>query len=135
LFAWVFDVGISGAVDLVTNASADGTELGPRFRADDHYVVWGEDGVALRWPPGVPTESGGDGIERARLETLLVILADRRQDLRQLETRDSGIAGDARSPLASVLAAAARGIRGEGIAPRTIRYRVEHLDFYLEPPS
>jgi hypothetical protein len=83
----------------------------------------------MTWPDDVPEDAG-------RAEQLLVVLADRHQDLRPLQTPAGARArGAADSPLDAVLDEVRTGVRdwtpsGEATP---LRYRVEHLEFFLEP--
>jgi hypothetical protein len=111
LFAWVFDVGVSGRSSLITNAAPSGTMLGPAGAEDDTLPVWGPEGEPLFWPDDVPTTPSPGGIGAARDETFVVILADRRSDLSSLASP-----GEVR-----------------GAASWPLRYRLEQVEFLLSP--
>lgn len=128
VFVWVFDIGVSGRSALLTNAAPSGTTLGPAGTEDDVLDVWGPAGVALFWPPDVPTTS-----ERA--ESFVVLVADRRADLSSLSSRPGATRGRPRSPLDAVVAEARTGTRE--VAPSDdgppLRYRLDAVEFFLTP--
>ena len=100
-YFWVFDIGISGGVDMITRGAPSGTLLGPRGAPDASREVFRTDGAVVRWPPVVPLRSaaGGD----VRPETLLIVLADRRQDLTELASPVAGVRGAPGSVLAAAM--------------------------------
>jgi len=137
LFLWVFDIGISGRTTLVTNGAPSGTALGPRDTPDDTKHVWGAGGSALSWPPDVPiTATAADA---ARPETLVIILADRRQDLSALVTPGGGERALAQTSLDTVLAEVRAGVRSVPAATSptvpTLRYRVETIELLVAAGS
>jgi hypothetical protein len=85
LYFFVFDLGVAGAISLVTAADPDGLRIEP----GQEHVVGERDnilrGSELVWPDGVPTDD-------PRPEALLVIVTAQRQDLSVL-TQDGLEAG------------------------------------------
>jgi len=136
IFAWVFDVGVSRRIALVTNAAPDGTLLAPAGSPGDAVTIWGAEGGALAWPADVPGPS--PATTGARLETLVVVLADRRQDLGPLESSTSSSRGAMRSALDAALEEVRAGARevppeDDAAEGRPLRYRVERRQLLLEP--
>ena len=137
LYFWLFDVGVSSRVTLVTNAGPEGTRLGPCGDLDDTRTVWGARGAPVSWPADVP--AGGGSAPAERPETFVVIIADRRQDLRPLEaSRDAAsFGGGPVSALDRALQVARRGVREvpteDGPDEQPLRYRVEQLSCYVVP--
>jgi Caspase domain len=125
-YFWLFDVGVSGRCTLITASS--GTLVGPMGTVDDRRTVWDADGEPLSWPADVPVLAGA-----ARPETFVVVLADRRSDLRGLAgvVRDDG---EPPSALDAVLAEVRAGVRAErGAGDDGLRYRLEEIAFLLSP--
>ncbi len=128
LYFWVFDVGTSSEIVLVTDASPSGRELAPAGEPDDRQTVGGSGGTALEWSLSAPRDGG-------RPETLVVIIADRPQDLSPLQSRDAARPQDL-SPLEARLAEAQTGVRSwpsESSSASSLRYRVDNYDLILEP--
>ena len=136
LFFWLFDVGVSLRVSLLTNAAPAGTRLGARGEVDDTRLVWGVEGAPVSWPGDVPVAPAGLPPERA--ETFIVVLADQPQDLSWFVTARAGERGarGPRSELELALDAVRIGIRempaAEGDSP-PLRYRVERISFFVVP--
>ena len=131
VFAWLFDVGVSNRTTLVTNDAPSGARLEPAGTAGDTRTIGGQDGTALEWPADVPDDAG-------RAELFLILLANKPQDLRPLETAIGTArraAGDPLSPLDALLEEARSGTREfpVQVAAAPVRYRVEQVDFFLEP--
>lgn len=127
LFFWLFDVGADSTIALVTDASPSGRLISPAGEPGDTATVGGSSGTALQWPASLP----GDG---GRLETFVVVVADRAQDLSSLQTRD---AVEAPTPLQAALEEAHTGIRNwsaesEPVPTAALRYKVETCDVILE---
>ncbi|MFH1265916.1 MAG: hypothetical protein ABIK89_09310 [Planctomycetota bacterium] len=90
-------------------------------------------GLPLYWPESVPPD-------RPREEDLTVIIADRQQDMRQLETPGFRGRGDQSRGGMSHLEKLLAQFRSGGLreappesGPADIRYRVEHIVFQLAP--
>jgi hypothetical protein len=128
VFGWLFDIGVSSRIALVTNESPSGFRLAYAGTPGDSRTVGGTDGLPLDWPPTIPTDG-------PRLETLVVILADRPQDLHALETGSARERGGASSPLDAILEEVRIGTREWGASQdgAPLRYRVERIDFLLDP--
>lgn len=129
LYFWVFDVGTSSEIALVTDASPSGRELSPAGEPGDRQTVGGPGGTALEWSPSAPRDG-------ERPETLVVIIADRPQDLSPLQSRDAARRRQDLSPLEAALAEAQTGVRSwpsESSSVSSLRYRVYNCDVILEP--
>jgi hypothetical protein len=132
LYFWLFDVGISNRTMLITNDAPSGARLEPAGTAGDTRTIGGSGGAALGWPADVPRDAG-------RSELFVLIVADRQQNLRPLETV-SGTTRELRpaaaSPLDALLEEARSGTREMPLevadAPQ-LRYRIEQVEFFLEP--
>jgi hypothetical protein len=128
LFMWIFDVGISGKVTLLTVAG-----LGQATQPGKSISIGENDGqlrgLRLSWAPDVAIEIG------ARRESIVVIAADHWADVTVFETpllRARGHGGP--SPLQTLLrtlgAGASREISSEG---GDQRFCVKRIDFDLYP--
>ena len=129
LYFWLFDVGTSSEIVLVTDASPSGRELAPAGEPGDRQTVGGPGGTALEWSSSAPRDGG-------RPETLVVIIADRPQDLSPLQSRDAARGPQELSPLEAALAEARTGVRSwpsESSSGSSLRYRVDNYDLILEP--
>jgi hypothetical protein len=132
VYAWLFDVGVASGTTLVTNDSPSGYRLAAAGSAGDGRTIGGPDGTVLAWPDGVPDDAG-------RPEVFVIVLADKPQDLRSLETvpetaRAKG--GKPRSALDALLEEARSGTRefpAQQQTAKALRYRVETVEFFLEP--
>jgi hypothetical protein len=131
VFVWLFDVGIAGRTSLVTRDAPAGFALAPKGSAGEARTVGGAKGRALEWHDEVPRDAG-------RSEVFLIVLADRQQNLRPLETPEATArrsAGMPASALDSLLEEVRSGTRDWGPeegAP-SVQYRVERIEFFLEP--
>ena len=131
LYFWLFDVGVSSRTTLVTNDAPSGARLEPAGAAGNTRTIGGSGGTPLDWPADVPRDAG-------RSELFVLIVADRQQNLRPLES--VGTTRELRtgpaSPLDALLEEARSGTREfapqDSDAPQ-IRYRVEQIEFFLEP--
>jgi hypothetical protein len=143
LFAWVFDIGVSGRSSQLTNAASSGTTLDPTGGEGDTLPVFDPAGNPLFWPDDVPTtpasatpaSAAGNG---ARTETFVILLADQRSDLSSLASPRPVARGDAASPLDVILDEVRTGTRTREIAPAQaaappLRYRLERVEFLLVP--
>ena len=105
LFAWIFDVGVSGRSSVLSKAARSGYALGAAGAEDDRFELWGAEGVALYWPPDVPT----DAEPAERPETFVVLVADRRADLSSLSPPAGAARGAPGSALEAMIAEARPG--------------------------
>jgi Caspase domain len=126
LFFFVFDLGVGGAVTLVTAADPSGLRVEPK---QEHVVGESSGGVLkgspLVWPAGVP-------VQDPRPETLLVIVTSTRQDLSALAHEGvHGLARGASSLQRAVDAAMGGGRRDWSTVDSQVRYAVVHLDYEL----
>jgi hypothetical protein len=137
VFAWVFDVGVSGRASLLTN-SASGVLLGAAGSADDTATILSASGRALEWPRDVPTGAAPGAHDSARHETFVVVLADRRGDLSSLAPPARTARGDApEGDLAALFgrrSITTREVAEEVAFAEPLRYRVEEVSFFLCPP-
>jgi caspase domain-containing protein len=128
LFFWLFDVGTDATIALVTDASPSGRPLAPAGEPGDTVTFGGSSGIALQWPGSLPRDGG-------RLETFVVIVADRAQDLSSLGTR---ITRQVPTPLQAALEEASTGVRNwpaesDAVPAAPLRYQVDTCDVVLEP--
>ncbi|HWZ72685.1 MAG TPA: caspase family protein [Casimicrobiaceae bacterium] len=131
VYIWVFDIGVSGRIALVTNQAPSGIRLGPRATPEDTRSIWGSEGAPLQWPADV----GAGPADMPRLETFVIIVADRRQDLGALITPPGYRRSTERSPLDIVLEEVESGRRevpGEmADGDAALRYCVTRVEFFL----
>ena len=135
-YFYLFDIGVTGRITLVTNWRPSGMAVGP----GENYTV-GQDemrqliGVPLFWPTGVP-------IDQPRPETLLVIATDIEQDLSALQqeaassvdSSRSGRGNSSRSQLGVLLdQIAIGGSRDAGEVARVDTFGTYPLNFLLYP--
>jgi hypothetical protein len=132
LYFWLFDVGVSNRTTLVTNDAPSGARLEAAGAAGDARTIGGNGGTTLDWPTDVPPDAG-------RSELFVLIVADRQQNLRPLESvgeRTRELRTGPVSTLDALLEEARSGTRefapADTDAPQ-IRYRVEQIEFFLEP--
>ncbi|MFL5980304.1 MAG: caspase family protein [Gaiellaceae bacterium] len=132
LYIWLFDVGVSSRTTLVTNDAPSGARLEPAGTAGDARTIGGSSGTALDWPADVPRDAG-------RSELFVLIVADKQQNLRPLEStgeKTRELRTGPVSALDALLDEARIGTRefapAAGDAPQ-IRYVVEQVEFFLEP--
>jgi hypothetical protein len=128
-FVSIFDIGLRGAVTLLTTSAPTGIALSP----GDTYELLRDPasgelhGITMYWPDGL--HRGG-----ARPETFLVIVTDRPQDLRALEQHETRRRVPHSSALQHLIDDLVTGRRDyRGPVPDRVRYRVERLDFLLHP--
>ncbi|WP_344951802.1 caspase family protein [Sphaerisporangium flaviroseum] len=133
LYFFLFDLGVSRAITLITSADPSGIGLD----RDEEWVVGGSpdgDGLVgqeLFWP-----ERFTGGVPRS--ESLIVIVTDRRQELRALE--QEGLQGRQRgdaSPLENLITQIADGGTRELRADQGsgVRYAVRQFEFLLHPQA
>lgn len=120
IYVSAFDVGVDGAVTLLTTSEPSGVELfaGGEYRFGEREPV-GLVGVRLSWPPALPAVV-------PRRESLVVIAADRPLDLRAFES----LGLQSLEPAAATVDGARTAVEA-----RAHRYAVRHLDFELRPPA
>lgn len=132
LYFWLFDVGVSNRTTLVTNDAPSGARLEPAGTAGDARTIGGSGGTALDWPADVPRDAG-------RSELFVLIVADKQQNLRPLESvgeKTRELRTGPVSTLDALLEEARSGTREfspEDTDAPQIRYRVEQVEFFLEP--
>lgn len=134
LYAWVFDVGVSGRTSFLLS-ERNGTMLGAAGSENEisENVCPGK---KMSWPADVPRSATNDGAVQGRLETFVVVVADQQCDLSDLADSAATTRGSASSALDAVLNEARIGTREatdvvEG-AP-ALRYRLDPIDFVLVP--
>jgi Caspase domain len=133
LFAWIFDVGVSGRSSLLTNAAPSGTLLGATGTEGDRLDVWGPVGESLFWPVDVPVAGAANA---ARWESMLVLTADRRGDLSSLASSHRAARGAVHSALDALILEARTGVRevpAAGPDESPLRYRLDAVRFLLHP--
>lgn len=130
-FASVFDIGLRGAITLLSTSEPSGLTLAP---GDVHELFLdppGRRGMEMFWPPDLPGPA-------ARPETFVTVVTDRRQDLSRLRQAGVSRAPDEspRSPLEQLVDAVSTGVVRHvrpRQAPATVRYRVARHDVFLHP--
>ena len=134
LYAWVFDVGVSGRTSFLLT-ERNGTMLGAAGTENEisENVCPGK---KMSWPADVPRSATSDGAVQGRPETFVVVVADQQCDLSDLADSAATARGAAGSALDAVLNEARIGTREatdvvEG-AP-ALRYRLDPIDFVLVP--
>ena len=131
----VFDVGLRGAITLLTTAEPAGIGIGP----GDSYELYrlpatnALAGVELYWPDDLPA-----GLPRP--ETFVSIVTDQPQDLTRLgqggvRTRGAARGGSPLQRLVEDLAVGVRDARPPGQPVHVVRYGIERFDFYLHAES
>ena len=131
----VFDVGLRGAITLLTTAEPAGIGIRP----GDGYELYrlpvtnALAGVELYWPADLPA-----GLPRP--ETFVSIVTDQPQDLTRLgqggvRARGAARSGSALQRLVEDLAVGMRDGRPPGQPVNTVRYQIERFDFYLHAES
>ncbi|WP_298983115.1 caspase family protein [Caldilinea sp.] len=128
LYAAIFDIGVRGAVTLLTAATPTGRKIAPGagYTLGERFGVL--EGLGpLTWPEEVPTTE-------ARRESILVILAEDWNDFQSFETPRDSTRGH-RTPLEALLASMRQGTTREIPASRPDggRYDVRVFDFNLSP--
>ncbi len=125
----VFDIGLAGAVTMLTTSEPSGITLLP----DARYVLgdlWSGGALPLQWPTGLPRGE-------PRVETLVTMVADRRVDgLRSLGQPGVRAVDASANTLEQLLAGLTSGRRD--LAPpgqAGVRWRVERFDFLLHPDA
>jgi len=124
---WLFDVGVSGRITLISNDIPSGRPLAPSGQPGDAHSWGGPQGIEMSWPRDVPADL-------PRPETFVVLAADRPADLRALETAGQ----DARSgeDLSGLLAEVREGVReAGGVLRDALRYTAQRVDFLLVPTA
>lgn len=136
LYAWVFDVGVSGRTSFLLS-ERNGTMLGSAGTESEisENVCPGK---KMSWPADVPRSTSDDGAVQGRPETFVVVVADQQCDLSDLADGAATSRGSPSSELDAILNEARIGTREatdvvEG-AP-ALRYRLDTIDFVLEPAA
>ena len=129
LYAWVFDVGVSGRAALADEHVAERCLARSGAAAPTITCRCGRaDGESLFWPRDVPPGS--------RDETFVVVLADRRGDLSSLASPATARGVHDARDVASLLeddGLTTREVAPAGDGDRPLRYRIEEVSFRLEP--
>lgn len=133
-YVTVLDVGLTGAITILTNAAPSGTTM-----ASGQEVIVGEDvagsvvGVELYWPEHLP--KGGP-----RPESLITIVANEPiaslPALEQGGVRTRSVTRAVRSGIDLLIedvASGTRDARPVAVATTSTRYRVHRLDFVVHP--
>lgn len=134
VWIFVYDIGVTSSVNLLTDDSPSGRALSP---GEEFVLGEGEagdlEGFGLAWPDGAP---GG----AVRPETLLVIVTSTPQDLSALEQPAVGRhpadldGAPGGSPLRQLLSQVTRGALRDVVKPSGssgVRYAVHLIDFQL----
>ena len=132
-FVGVVDVGVAGAVSILSDSEPDGVTLEPGEGYELGRDWFGAEGIELGWPDGLPTDV-------PRAESVVTIVADAKIDgLSRLQQRGVVARSAARGTgttlrrLVDDLATGRRdSVRPAGAAP-ALRYRVERFEFVLHP--
>jgi tetratricopeptide (TPR) repeat protein len=123
------DVGLSGALTVLTTAEPDGMTLDPGQLYELGRDWPGSAGIAVGWPSGLPQDG-------PRAESVVTIVADARIDGLRALAQDGVAQRGHRTSLGRLLTDLAAG-RRELILPdpasRPVRYRVRRFDFVLHP--
>lgn len=133
-YFYVFDVGISGALTLVSNADPSGIALDEgRDRVIGADAMGGLHGLELSWPEGIPDTD-------PRSETIVVVVTSQRQDLSIIQQAGVTVGaprGD-ESPLQSLV----RQLAGGGVRdlqPETsavgAQFAVQRIDLTMNPAN
>jgi Caspase domain len=129
-FASVFDVGLRGAITLLSTSEPAGLTLAPGDVHELYRGPAGLTGMELYWPDDLPRTA-------PRPESIVTVITDRRQDLTRLHQPGvSRAREESPSPLEQLVDAVATGTRdARPPSPReeTVRYRVARFDFVLNP--
>jgi hypothetical protein len=101
-------------------------------------ACWGGNGGTLGWPADVPIKVDPSVQTTERQESLIIVLANARQDLSNLETPTRGEPSKRElSELEEILAEVRTGVRETPTEVTTgrnaLRYRVERIEFLLGP--
>ena len=137
LYVSVFDIGLAGKITLLTrNLAPSGVEIQPDGAP---FTLGYRDGVGwkglgpITWPENVPKD------DRPRPESLVVVISDRPQDLRALESpgmaNPKGAEAE-RSELERRIDQIATGRTrdvGADSPPPEVRYAVEHISMLVDP--
>ncbi len=130
-FVSVFDIGLRGAITHLSTSEPSGLTLAPGDVYDLGRTSAGAlTGIEVFWPDNLP-RSG------PRPESIVVLIMDRRQDLRVLS--QTGVTRSAGQPLSELerltdaLSSGLRDARPLVAGPQPVRYRVTRLDILLHP--
>lgn len=137
LYFTVFDIGVSGAISMVTSSDPSGVRVKPGgeyvvgrgFHDTDGAIA----GTPLAWPSGVPAYG-------PLPETIITIVSSRRQDLSALEQSRLGLGAQGVLPRRSSLQRVAAQLYtsatrewGANVDATGLRYTVHRIDFMLVP--
>jgi hypothetical protein len=127
VWVWLFDVGVSGRVGLITNDAPSGRRLESARSVGDAFTVGAPRGLMISWPADVPPDG-------PRTESLVLVTADAPMDLSVLATGDDSAAARAIG-LPDLLAEARTGERPTGAREggAGARYTVTRFDLDLTP--
>lgn len=127
VWAWLFDVGVSGRVGLITNDAPSGRRLESARSVGDAFTVGAPNGLTISWPADVPPDG-------PRTESLVLVAANAPMDLSVLATADDSAAARAMG-LPGLLAEARTGERPAGAREggAGARYTVVRFDLVLTP--
>jgi hypothetical protein len=133
VYVSIVDIGISGRIALLWPATPSGRLLAPgrALTLGGNEIAHVLKGVPLSWPAGLTPE-------RARTETVLVVVTSEPQSLLALEQPEivqRGSRGPA-SRLRNLIDQLATGRRrdAEEDRPDGVRYDIHAIDFDMEPP-
>jgi hypothetical protein len=132
-YASVFDIGMAGAITLLSTAEPSGLTLAPGEDYELYRTPAGLTGIELYWPDGLPR--GGP-----RPESVVTIVTDKRQDLTRLHqpgvsTTTRGDDVSALEQLVDAVTDGTRDARPPAPSANVVRYRVERMDFMLHPEA
>ncbi|MFI9248917.1 caspase family protein [Streptomyces sp. NPDC053069] len=134
-FVSVFDIGLRGAISLLTTSERSGVGVGPGecYELYRHPRTHELAGITLFWPDGLPEGSPRPG-------TFLAVVTNRPQDLSRLAQEGVKHTPEARdSSLQRLLGDLLDGVRdGRGPAwadgqNQLVRFQVERFEAYLHP--
>jgi Caspase domain len=127
-FASVLDVGLSGALTVLTTSEPEGVSLAP----GEGYVLGGPSGFPAGWPAGLPAGSPRTG-------TLVTIIADAKIEGLSRLAQPGVLARSPRVPATTLgrliddVAVGRRDFAPPAVDPVPVRYRVVQLDYVLHP--
>ncbi|GAA1061433.1 caspase family protein [Agromyces bracchium] len=130
VYVGLFDIDLASRVVMLSQGEPSGWRIEP----GETKVAGGDDGAELSWDPTIPDDE-------ERLETLVVIAANKPQEFTLLETpKDAQTRrGAPLSELESLLAEAATGTRNWSAGVPTSgpppRYSADTIDFFVSPDA
>jgi len=134
LYFSLFDIGVSGRIELITNTEPSGVHV----PAGSEHVV-GVDratgrvvGLPLSWPTSVPPQG-------QHTETLLTIISNRPQNLRALEQggvrRDAAGQSDLQRLMQQIGYGGTRELASVAAVESDVKYAVDQITFLLNPAA